>query len=112
MEQAFFKKIVGCFCLGYLFLSSAIEAAALDIKNFNRGRVKVVNKKIAYLGDEKPITIWTSLDNVTVIQLEKDETISYITTGFNKGWSIVPNSNHIFIQPKSVKSNLMFEKEA
>ncbi|GAA8605268.1 hypothetical protein KYTH63_15140 [Helicobacter pylori] len=71
-----------------------------------------MNKKIAYLGDEKPITIWTSLDNVTVIQLEKDETISYITTGFNKGWSIVPNSNHIFIQPKSVKSNLMFEKEA
>ncbi|EPZ68607.1 hypothetical protein N197_06080 [Helicobacter pylori UM023] len=112
MEQAFFKKIVGCFCLGYLFLSGVIEAAAPDIKNFNRGRVKVVNKKIAYLGDEKPITIWTSLDNVTVIQLEKDETISYITTGFNKGWSIVPNSNHIFIQPKSVKSNLMFEKEA
>ncbi|GAA8607517.1 hypothetical protein KYTH67_06680 [Helicobacter pylori] len=107
MEQAFFKKTVGCFCLGYLFLSSVIEAAP-DIKNFNRGRVKVVNKKIAYLGDEKPITIWTSLDNVTVIQLEKDETISYITTGFNKGWSIVPNSNHIFIQPKSVKSNLMF----
>lgn len=46
MGQAFFKKIVGCFCLGYLFLSSVIEAAAPDIKNFNRGRVKVVNKKL------------------------------------------------------------------
>lgn len=32
MGQAFFKKIVGCFCLGYLFLSSVIEAAAPDIK--------------------------------------------------------------------------------
>lgn len=67
MGQVFFKKIVGCFCFGYLFLFSVIEVVVFDIKNFNCGRVKVVNKKIVYLGDEKFIMIWILLDNVIVI---------------------------------------------
>ncbi|EMH45108.1 conjugal transfer protein [Helicobacter pylori GAM96Ai] len=105
-----------------MFLANALQTEELvletlngvsknAIKNFNRGRAKVKNVKITYWGDEKPITIWTSLDNVTVIQFEKDEAITYITTGFNEGWNIVPNSNFIFLQPKAVRSNLMFEKE-
>ncbi len=119
-----FSKRIACSCLSVLFLANALQTEGLDletikvngvpknvIKNFNRDRAKVKNVKIAYLGDEKPITIWTSLDNVTAIQFEKDEVITYITTGFNEGWNIVPNSNFIFLQPKAVRSNLMFQKE-